>query len=216
MSARRIERFTIRIDSIGSVLRNVETEREINGFWIEARIVRAPRERSFVKLYNGWTHCSLRSVPSRYCKPRTIRIEFEVFHFELNPDGSRLAVSRWHGPQGTMGPAVIELYETPLSWRANDPSFDPKTVYLPLRFYIPKDAPDAIDSNGKPFNPPRTHVDLDLRYGNEKLLKKILDGPYHKGKWHEWVYDMTPYPKGTYIMHTEIGGVVKDEKMEVR
>jgi hypothetical protein len=43
-----------------------------------------------------------------------------------------------------------------------------------------------------------------------------LDGNYHKGKWHEWIFEMTDYPKGTYIMHTEIGGVVKDEAMEVR
>ena len=115
-----------------------------------------------------------------------------------------------------MGPAVTEMYETPLSWRTNDTSFDPKTVFLPLRFYLPKDAPEALDTNGHPFIPPRTKVELEVRDANGKLVQKLLEGPLHNGKWHEWNWEATTYPKGTYIMHTEIGGVVRDERMEVR
>ncbi len=126
----------------------------------------------------------------------------------LSRDGSKIAVSDWN--EG------ISMYELPAKYRFADAPIDPKTVYLPLRFYLPKDARDAIDTDGKPYNPPRTDVILELRYADGKLLKRILDGAFHKNKWHLWEFEMTNYPKGTYIMHTEIGGVVKDEKMEVR
>jgi hypothetical protein len=139
----------------------------------------------------------------------------ELLHLKLmnawlqfSSDGSKFVVSNWN--EG------ISMYEIPSVFQDSTQPLDPKTVYLPLRFYMPADAPEAIDTNGKPYNPPRTHVELELRYADGSLLKKILDGAYHKGKWGIWEYDMTSYPKGTYIMHTEIGGVVKDEKMDVR
>ncbi len=73
-----------------------------------------------------------------------------------------------------------------------------------------------MDTNGHPFTPPRTIAKVELRYADGKLLRMIVDGPFHKGKWHAWEVDMTEYPAGKYIMHTEIGGVMKDETLELK
>lgn len=125
----------------------------------------------------------------------------------MNRDGSLLAVQNWQ--------RGLEMYETPRSWRVRDSVFEPKTVILPLRFYLPKEAREALE-NGKPFSPARTDVVLELRRADGSVIKRLVNGPLHKGKWHLWNYDMSGEPKGRYIMHTEIGGAVRDEKLELK
>ncbi|MDP4243270.1 MAG: WD40 repeat domain-containing protein [Bacteroidota bacterium] len=125
----------------------------------------------------------------------------------LSRDGSKMAVTGWN--EG------VAMYEVPSTLRDPAPPINPKSVYLPLRWYLPKDAREALDSNGQPYLPPRTDVVVELRYADGRVLKRIVNGTLHKGKWHRWDFDMTSYPKGTYILHTEIGGVAHDEPMKI-
>lgn len=119
--------------------------------------------------------------------------------FYLSRQGQYLGVSRAD---------LAEVYVTPNSWTASDPLGPPKS-YLPLRFYVPANARIARDTTGLPYAIPRTDIILELRYADGRVIKRILDGNFHSGKWHE-------FPKGSYIMHTEIGCVVKDERAELK